>query len=156
GIVLALLYAFYIFLVSTFFPKTTPGLPLAAQTLREPETMKHPVILPVALLAAAGAAWLFVVRLGLFDWATLERLGASRSVSEIFWFVVLFGILTKPFIGIVRTTTLSLFLVVCLATAIAIYAMSYTHVKAGADYVVLTMGIAVAISFVIAVINRLI
>src|SRR5213080_276908 len=49
GLVLALLYAFYIFLTSTFFPKTTPGLPLEAQTLREPETALHPMVLPVAL-----------------------------------------------------------------------------------------------------------
>jgi tripartite ATP-independent transporter DctM subunit len=49
-----------------------------------------------------------------------------------------------------------LFLVVCLATGIAIYSMSYaTGVKTGADYVVLTMAIAVAVSFVIAVINRI-
>src|SRR5512147_975144 len=38
GIVLAILYALYIFIVSVFFPKAVPGLPLEAQTLREPET----------------------------------------------------------------------------------------------------------------------
>src|SRR5438128_4649138 len=118
GLVLALLYAFYVFLVSTFFPKTTPGLPLEAQTLREAETMEHPLILPVALIAAAAAAWLFVVRLGLFDWASLERLGASNTISKAVWLVVLFAILTKPFIGVVKTMTLSLFLVISGATAI--------------------------------------
>src|SRR5215217_6285013 len=68
GLVLALLYAGYIFLVSITAPQHVPGLPLEAQTLREPETAEHPLILPLAALTAFGAAWLVVVRLGLFDW----------------------------------------------------------------------------------------
>jgi TRAP-type mannitol/chloroaromatic compound transport system permease large subunit len=158
GLVLALMYAFYVFLVATFYPNATPGLPLEAQTLREPETMKSPFILPVALVAAAAASWLFVVHVGLFDWtmSTFERFGAGAKLTQAVWLVILFAILTKPFVGTVRTMTLSLFLVVCLATGIAIYSMSYaTGVKTGADYVVLTMAIAVAVSFVIAVINRI-
>src|SRR5579859_781346 len=76
GLLLALLYAAYVFLVQFFFPKATPGLPLEAQTLREPETMMHPLILPVALIAAAATSWFFVVHAGLFDWtaSTFERL----------------------------------------------------------------------------------
>src|SRR5512142_207637 len=35
GIVLAGLYAFYVFLASTFFPQATPGLPLEARSIRE-------------------------------------------------------------------------------------------------------------------------
>ena len=46
GLVLSLLYAVYIFLVATFAPNAAPGLPLEAQTLREPETAKHPLVLP--------------------------------------------------------------------------------------------------------------
>src|SRR5260221_3466385 len=37
GITLAALYAIYIFVVTRLYPKTVPGLPLDAQTLREPE-----------------------------------------------------------------------------------------------------------------------
>ena len=51
--------------------------------------------------------------------------------------------------------TLSLFVVLIGATAIALEAMRFTDVKAGADYVVLTMSIVVAMSFVLAVINRI-
>jgi len=158
GLVLALLYAVYVFLTSTFFPSTTPGLPLEAQTLREPETAKHPVILPIALIGAAATSWFFVVHVGLFDWtaSTVERVGAGAKVMQGVWLVVLIAVLTKPFIGIVRTMTLSLFLVVCFATTIAVFAMTYaTSVKNGADYVVLTMAVAVAVSFAIAVVNRL-
>ncbi|MFX9142678.1 hypothetical protein ABTN58_19575, partial [Acinetobacter baumannii] len=70
GIVLSILYALYIFIVATFFPQATPGLPLEAQTLREPETAKHPIIMPLAAISAAATAYFFVVKLGLFDWTS--------------------------------------------------------------------------------------
>ncbi|MGD9839538.1 MAG: TRAP transporter large permease subunit [Afipia sp.] len=157
GIVLSILYASYIFLVATFFPSATPGLPLEAQTLREPETAKHPVILPLAAISAAATAYFFVVKLGLFDWTSpvFNKVSENPLVLHGFWFVILTGLFFKPFIGIIRTMTLSLFIVLIGATAIALEIMRFTEVKAGADYVVLTMSIVVAMSFVLAVINRL-
>jgi tripartite ATP-independent transporter DctM subunit len=157
GIVLSLLYAGYIFLVATFFPQATPGLPLEAQTLREPETATHPVILPLATLSAAAAAYLFAVKLGLFDWTSpvFNKISDNPLVLQGFWFVVLTALFTKPFIGIIRTMTLSLYLVLVGATAIALEIMAFTEVKGGADYVVLTMSIVVAVSFVLAVLNRI-
>ena len=156
GIVLSILYALYIFLVATFFPAATPGLPLEAQTLREPETAKHPAIMPLAALSAAGAAYLFVVKLGLFDWTSpvFNKISENPLILHGFWFVILTGLFFKPFIGIIRTMTLSLFVVLIGATAIALEIMRFTDVKAGADYVVLTMSIVVAMSFVLAVLNR--
>ena len=68
GIVLSILYASYIFLLTIFAPKAVPGLPLEAQTLRDPETAQHRLVMPVAAFAAAGTAYLFAVKLGLFDW----------------------------------------------------------------------------------------
>src|SRR5689334_8628915 len=68
GLALAAMYAGYVFIVSILFPKATPGLPADAQTLREPETAKHPVIMPLAAISAAATAYFFVVKLGLFDW----------------------------------------------------------------------------------------
>ena len=157
GIVLALLYAGYIFLVTIFAPKAAPGLPLEAQTLRETETAKNPLILPLAAVSAAASAYYFVVSLKLFDWTAplFAQIGASELVLHGFWFVILLGILAKPFIGIIRTMTLSLYMVVIGSAALAIVAMSFTTVKAGADYVVLTMSMTVALSFVVAVINRI-
>ncbi|HEY0327937.1 MAG TPA: TRAP transporter large permease subunit [Rhodopseudomonas sp.] len=156
GIVLALLYAVYIFIVSLVAPKAVPGLPLEAQTLRELETAKHPLILPLAALSAAAAAYFFVVHVGLFDWTqpAFDKFGLGRLVLQGFWFVILLGILTRPFIGIIRTMTMSLFLVVVGSTALGIVAMSFTDVKSGADYVVLTMSITVALSFVLALLNH--
>ncbi|MBB5049074.1 tripartite ATP-independent transporter DctM subunit [Rhodopseudomonas rhenobacensis] len=156
GIVLALLYAGYIFLVTLIAPKAVPGLPLEAQTLRELETAKHPLILPLTALSAAAAGYFFVVHVGLFDWTqpAFDKIGLGKLVQHGFWFVILLGILTRPFIGIIRTMTMSLFLVIVVSSAIGIVTMSFTEVKSGADYVVLTMSITVALSFVLAVINR--
>ncbi len=157
GIVLSILYATYIFLLTIFAPKAVPGLPLEAQTLRDPETAQHRMVLPVAALAAAGAAYLFAVKLGLFDWTApvFDMISSNAQVRHGFWFMILLAIFVKPFIGIVRTMTLSLFIVFVGSTILALIAMSFTSVKAGADYVVLTMSLVVAISFVIAVLNKL-
>ncbi len=157
GIVLALLYAAYVFILSVFAPKAVPGLPLEAQTLREPETARNKLILPIAALSAAYAAWLFAVRWGLFNWTApaFDAVGLGTAIQQGFWFVILLGILTQPFVGIVRTMTMSLYLVVVGAVAIALFAMSYADVKGGADFVVLTMTITVIVAFLLAVINKL-
>jgi TRAP-type mannitol/chloroaromatic compound transport system permease large subunit len=157
GIVLSLLYALYIFLVTVFAPNAAPGLPLEAQTLREPETAKHPLIVPLAALSAAAAAYFFVVHLALFDWTSpvFDKLGLGRTVLQGFWFVILLAVLFRPFIGIIRTMSLSLYLTLVCATTIGVVAMRFTEVKSGADYVVLTMSITVGVSFVLAVLNRL-
>ena len=156
GIVLALLYAAYIFLMTIIAPKSVPGLPLEAQTLREPETASNPLILPLAALSAAAASYLFVVHLRLFDWTAplFSIVGASELVMHGIWFFLVLGILTKPFAGAIRLMTISLFLVLSAAVALAIVLMSFTEVKAGADYVVLTMSVTVALCFGAAVINR--
>jgi TRAP-type mannitol/chloroaromatic compound transport system permease large subunit len=157
GIVLALMYAGYVFVLSVFAPKAVPGLPVEAQTLREPETARNKLIFPVAALAAAYMAWLIVVRWGLFDWTApaFDAVGLGAAIRQGFWFVILLGVLTQPFVGIVRTMTMSLFVVVAGSLAIALFAMSYTEVKGGADFVVLTMTITVIAAFTLAVFNRL-
>ncbi|MGO3934554.1 TRAP transporter large permease [Rhodopseudomonas pseudopalustris] len=156
GIVLSLLYAGYIFLVTVFAPKAVPGLPLEAQTLREHGTLQSPMILPLAAISAAAASYFFAVHLDGFSWSmpAFDKVGLSTLVMQGFWFVILLAVLFRPFIGLIRTMTTSLYLVVVLSTTIGIIAMRYTEVKSGADYVVLTMSVTVGLSFVIAVINR--
>jgi TRAP-type mannitol/chloroaromatic compound transport system permease large subunit len=92
GLVLAGLYAGYVFIVATFYPNAAPGLPVEDLTYKEPD--------------------------------------GKRGV----W---------------------SLFVVVVLAAVAAYLYMRTTEVRAGADFVVLTMSLAVALSFAIAVLNRL-
>ncbi|MGP9812004.1 TRAP transporter large permease [Rhodopseudomonas sp. NSM] len=157
GIVLSLLYAGYIFLVTVFAPKAAPGLPLEAQTLREHDTLQNPMIVPLAAISAAATAYFFAVHLDGFGWSmpAFDKIGLPAMAMQGFWFVVLLAVLFRPFIGVIRTMTLSLYLVVVLSTTIGIVAMRYTDVKGGADYVVLTMSVTVGLSFVIAVLNRL-
>lgn len=91
GLVLAALYASYIFLVSMVRPAATPGLPEEALTYREPDGSRGVPSLGVVVLFSGVASYLY---------------------------------------------------------------MRTTNITAGSDFVVLTMSIAVAIAFSIAVINR--
>jgi TRAP-type mannitol/chloroaromatic compound transport system permease large subunit len=92
GLVLSALYAGYIFLVTVFYPKAAPGLPLEALTYKEPD--------------------------------------GKRGV-------------------------ISLLVVVVLSVAASILYMRTTNVRAGADFVVLTMSLTVGLAFTIAVASRL-
>ena len=91
GLVLAVLYAAYVFLVSVVFPKATPGLPADAVGFRETS--------------------------------------GSRGVWQL-------GILVV-FVGVV-----------------GYYVIEHTDVKAGADFVVFTMGVAISAAFTCSVLNK--
>ena len=91
GLVLAVLYAFYVFLVTLIFPKATPGLPVEAVGFRE----------------ASG----------------------SRGVWQLGLLAVFAGV-------------------------VGYYIIEQTNVKAGADFVVLTMGVAISAAFICSVLNR--
>jgi tripartite ATP-independent transporter DctM subunit len=92
GLVLSALYAGYVFIVATFFPKAAPGLPAEAVIYKEPD--------------------------------------GTRGVWQL-------GVL------------------VLYSALVAYYVMSQTEVKAGADFVVLTMSVGVTVAFLCAVFNRL-
>src|ERR1700704_3714757 len=92
GLVLAAMYAFYVFLITIFYPKAAPGLPLDALTYKEPDGKRGVISLFVVVILAAVAAYLY---------------------------------------------------------------MRTTNVRAGADFVVLTMSLTVGLAFAIAVLNRL-
>ena len=92
GLVLAALYAAYVFLVSVIYPKSVPGLPVETIIYREPS--------------------------------------GARGVWQLGVLVVFSGL-------------------------VAYYVMTQTDVKAGADFVVLTMSVGVVVSFLCSVFNRL-
>jgi tripartite ATP-independent transporter DctM subunit len=58
GLVLSGLYAFYIFLVSIFYPKATPGLPVEAIGFREAGGSRGLTSLGILAAASVGFAWL--------------------------------------------------------------------------------------------------
>jgi tripartite ATP-independent transporter DctM subunit len=89
GIVLAGLYAFYVFLITLLFPKATPGLPSEAIGFREADGSRG--LNSLALLAAASAV---------FGWAMMRN-----STSHGADFVVLsmfFGILFAFCVAVVN------------------------------------------------------
>src|SRR6185312_2321669 len=60
GITLAGMYAFYVFLVTIFFPQSTPGLPAEAVGFREPNGSRGLWSLLVLAIASAGFGWLMM------------------------------------------------------------------------------------------------
>ena len=92
GLVLAALYAGYVFLISMLYPNAAPGLPPEARTLREPNGKAGYPSLATVVVASSVAAYLI---------------------------------------------------------------MRQTDVKAGADFVVLSMSVGVGLSFAAAVLNRM-
>ncbi|MGB6350939.1 MAG: TRAP transporter large permease subunit [Pseudolabrys sp.] len=60
GIVLAGLYAFYIFIVTLLFPKATPGLPADAIGFREPSGARGLTSLAVLTIASGVFGWLMM------------------------------------------------------------------------------------------------
>jgi tripartite ATP-independent transporter DctM subunit len=60
GIVLAGLYAFYVFLVTLVAPKAAPGLPLDAVGFREPDGSRGLPSLGILTIASAAFGWLMM------------------------------------------------------------------------------------------------
>lgn len=60
GIVLAAMYASYVFLVATFAPKAAPGLPLDALTYKEPNGKRGVISLGVVVALSIAAAYLYM------------------------------------------------------------------------------------------------
>ena len=97
GIVLAGLYAFYVFLVTMFYPKATPGLPVDAVGFRESDGSRG--LISLAVLAVAS---------GMFGYFMMQRStshGADFVVLSMFFSILFaFGVaivnwLTTRFLG---------------------------------------------------------
>jgi tripartite ATP-independent transporter DctM subunit len=97
GLVLAGLYALYVFIVSLLFPKATPGLPAEAVGFREPTGSRGLTSLAVLAIASAVFGW-FMMR-------NSDTHGADFVVLSMFFGILFaFGIavinwLTNRFIG---------------------------------------------------------
>ena len=97
GILLAGLYAFYIFLVTLIFPKATPGLPAEAVGFREPGGSRGLTSLAVLAIASGVFGW-FIMR-------TSDTHGADFVVLTMFFSIMFaFGVavvnwLTNRYVG---------------------------------------------------------
>ena len=151
GLVLTALYAGYILVMTLLQPGSAPALPLEAQTLREPTTLENPLIRPVGALLALWLGWALG---GTVAELLAGPIGLDPLIPRLVLMLGLAAVLVRPACGVVATLTVSLVLVVAVSTVLAVFAMGYTQVKAGADFVVLTMSAGVGIAFLIALINH--
>ncbi|WP_043880301.1 TRAP transporter large permease subunit [Azorhizobium caulinodans] len=149
GLLLAGLYAFYIFLVSAIFPSVAPGLPLEAQTLRDKNQKRGPSRLLGAIFAAGFAV---LIATGSLPGLTAGSLpgAANLAVWGVGAFVLFYFIMS----GTARLLTPSLFIALSIAIGISIAVMERSGMRVGSDYVVLAMSMTVGLAFVVAVINR--
>ncbi len=97
GLVLAGLYAFYVFIVTIIFPKATPGLPAEAVGFREPTGSRGLTSLGILALVSAVFGWLIMRH--------SESHGADFVVLTMFFGITFaFGVavinwLTNRFLG---------------------------------------------------------
>jgi tripartite ATP-independent transporter DctM subunit len=166
GLVLAGLYAVYVFLVTLVFPKSVPGLPAEAQKISEDPTR----FLQQSLFAAIGlfAAYALIPVVGQIVFSLYNAIASETSLPPLdsAWEETLLRILqVLAFIAflyrLIRTgpaafganARLNLLGLAAIASVVAVFIMMRTDVKAGADFVVLTMFFGIMFAFTVAVLN---
>ncbi|MCE1235160.1 MAG: TRAP transporter large permease subunit [Hyphomicrobiales bacterium] len=164
GLVLSSMYAFYVFLVTVFFPKAAPGLPAEAVGFRETNPRSAKILARtnagfiLAGLAAAAVGFAPGVK------ETVVSGFASGAVSEILGsgaLVLIVAALALFAVKLVKVLTtgeesrgiLSLAFLVIVAGIVGWWVISRSETKGGADFVILAMSVAVAFSFAVAVVN---
>ncbi len=166
GLVLAGLYAVYVFIVTVAFPKSAPGLPAEAQRISEiPERYVQQSLFAAIGLFAAYALIPFVGQIavslynGIAAQTSLPVVDPAREeillrILQVVAFIAFLYNLVKSgpraLGGNARMNLLGLTAVTGVA---AVFIMMRTEVRAGADFVVLTMFIGIMLAFAAAVLN---
>src|SRR5262245_41684574 len=166
GLVLAGFYAFYIFLITLVFPKSVPGLPVEAQRINEvPERF-----LQQSLVAAVGlfAAYALIPFVGEIAFTLYNAIASQTSLPplesapqetllrtlQLLAFVAfLYRLIKTGPRALGGNARLNLLGLAAIAGVVAVFIMMRTDVKAGADFVVLTMFFGIMFAFAVAVLN---
>ncbi|HVY57391.1 MAG TPA: TRAP transporter large permease subunit [Xanthobacteraceae bacterium] len=162
GLMLAGLYAGYVFIMTVFFPVSAPGLPKDAQRIHEDLALARRqgvftglglfVVFPFGLLVLLGIYNLFASESGLLPAGSetvrlvLGGIGLALAAYALFAF-------GPKALGLVPR--LNLLVLTTVSALIAYLMMQRTQVQGGADFVVLTMSLTVAIAFTLALLDRL-
>ena len=167
GLVLAGLYAGYVFLATLVKPDAAPGLPAEAQRIHEKQhlALRQGLFTGLALFVVAPLAiWIVLATVD----ALATEFGRPLLSGHVFgidakWAVAgivggLFAVYQLLLRGPRRIGANPRLNLLALAGAsgllAALFMLYRTNVKAGADFVILTMSLAVAISFSLALANR--
>ena len=166
GLVLAGLYAVYIFLITLVFPKSVPGLPIEAQRINEvPERFFQQ-----SLVAAVGlfAAYALIPFVGEIAFTLYNAIASQTSlpplesapqetllrILQVLAFVAfLYRLIKTGPRALGGNARLNLLGLAAIAGVVAVFIMMRTDVKAGADFVVLTMFFGIMFAFAVAVLN---
>jgi len=166
GLVLAGFYAFYIFLITLVFPKSVPGLPVEAQRINEvPERFFQQ-----SLVAAVGlfAAYALIPFVGEIAFTLYNAIASQTSlpplesapqetllrILQVLAFVAfLYRLIKTGPRALGGNARLNLLGLAAIAGVVAVFIMMRTDVKAGADFVVLTMFFGIMFAFAVAVLN---
>jgi TRAP-type mannitol/chloroaromatic compound transport system permease large subunit len=167
GLVLAGLYAVYVFVMTLFFPKAAPGLPADAQRiLEDPKRAAQQSLFAVIGLAAACA---FIPLAGEIVFDTYAAIASQlqflppvdpgrqelmvRVLQGVAVIAFLYQLVRKGPLAIGANARLNLLGLASIAAAAALFVMLRTDVKGGADFVVLTMFLGIMLAFAVAVLN---
>jgi TRAP-type mannitol/chloroaromatic compound transport system permease large subunit len=165
GLVLSGLYAVYVFIVTVVFPKSAPGLPAEAQRISEsPERFIQQSLFAAIGLFAACALIPFAgqIAISLYNNVVppaLPSLEPAREeilvrILQVLAFIAfLYNLIRSGPRALGGNARLNLLGLTAIAGAAALFIMLQTAVKAGADFVVLTMFIGIMIAFAAAVLN---
>src|SRR5215470_13624182 len=166
GLVLAGMYAVYVFLVTLVFPKSVPGLPAEAQRISEDPAR----FLQQSLFAAIGlfAAYALIPFAGQIAFSLYDGIASQTSlpplesaqeetlvrILQVLAFIAfLYGLIKAGPKALGGNARLNLLGLAAIAGVVAVFIMMRTDVKAGADFVVLTMFFGIMFAFAVAVLN---
>src|SRR5229473_1504359 len=166
GLVLAGLYAVYVFLVTLVYPKSVPGLPAEAQRISEDPArfLQQSLFAAIGLLAAyalipfAGQI-AFSIYDGIASQTSLPPLESAQEenllrILQVLAFIAfLYGLIKAGPKALGGNARLNLLGLAAIAGVVAVFIMMRTDVKAGADFVVLTMFFGIMFAFAVAVLN---
>jgi len=166
GLVLAGFYAFYVFLITLVFPKSVPGLPVEAQRINEvPERFFQQSLVAAVGLFAAYALIPFVGEIAFTLYNAIASQTSLPPLESAPQETLLRILQVLAFIGflyrLIKTgpralggnARLNLLGLAAIAGVVAVFIMMRTDVKAGADFVVLTMFFGIMFAFAVAVLN---
>jgi TRAP-type mannitol/chloroaromatic compound transport system permease large subunit len=166
GLVLAGLYAVYVFIVTVAFPKSAPGLPVEAHRISEvPERFVQQSLFAAIGLFAAYALIPFLGQIaaslynGIAPQVSLPVLDPAqedillRTLQVLAFVAFLYNLIKSGPRALGGNARMNLLGLAAIAGTAAVFIMMRTDIKAGADFVVLTMFIGILLAFAAAVLN---